>query len=57
MSTGVETKSSKDTLYDTVGIIYQNIDVNKPDKSQLLNVSHANYEVTLNSKKMKRRTF
>ncbi|CAH2103948.1 unnamed protein product [Euphydryas editha] len=53
----VETKTGKDTLHDTVGIIYQNVDLNTSDESQSINVSDAHNEVTLNLKKRRRRTF
>ncbi|KAG8182251.1 hypothetical protein JTE90_024184 [Oedothorax gibbosus] len=53
----VETKSGKDTLHDTVGIIYQNIDLHTPDESQFVNLPAANNEMHLNSNKRRRRTF
>ncbi|KAG8177890.1 hypothetical protein JTE90_001721 [Oedothorax gibbosus] len=53
----VETKSGKDTLHDTVGIIYQNIDLHTPDELQFVNLPAANNEMHLNSNKRRRRTF
>ncbi|KAL4702142.1 hypothetical protein ACJJTC_019418 [Scirpophaga incertulas] len=53
----VETKTGKDTLHDTVGIIYQNIDMNTPDEPQLINITDAHTEVSINSQKRRRRTF
>lgn len=53
----VERKSGKDTLHDTVGIIYQNFDSDIPDESEILNVSSVNGEENLNLKKRRRRTF
>lgn len=53
----VETNNGKDTLHDTVGIIYQNIDLDTPDESQLISLPAFNNETTLNSKKRRRRTF
>ncbi|KAG8177854.1 hypothetical protein JTE90_027120 [Oedothorax gibbosus] len=53
----VETKSGKDTLHDTVGIIYQNIDLHTPDESQFVNLPASNNEMHLNSNKRRQRTF
>ncbi|GFU64005.1 hypothetical protein TNCV_245821 [Trichonephila clavipes] len=53
----VETKSGKDTLHDTVGIVYQNVDLHTPNKSQLVNLFTVNIEETVISKKRRRRTF
>ncbi|XP_044730781.1 uncharacterized protein C2orf42 [Chrysoperla carnea] len=52
----VETNSGKDTLHDTVGIIYQNIDLDNPDESQLISLPAVNNETPLNSKTRRRRT-
>ncbi|GFY61318.1 uncharacterized protein TNIN_438811 [Trichonephila inaurata madagascariensis] len=52
-----KTKNDKDTLYDTVGIIYQNVDLHTPNESQLVNLFSVNNEETVISKKRRRRTF
>lgn len=49
----VETTNGKDTLHDTVGIIYQNVDLNVPDDSQSMDSSAVNNEVILDSEKEK----
>lgn len=53
----METKTGKDTLHDTVGITYQNVDLNTPDESQSINISDVHEKVSLNLKKRRRRTF
>ncbi|GFW67916.1 hypothetical protein TNCV_3872461 [Trichonephila clavipes] len=53
----VETKSGKDTLHDTVGIIYQNVEFHTPNESQFVNVLAVNNEETVISKKRRQRTF
>ncbi|GFY58236.1 hypothetical protein TNIN_74461 [Trichonephila inaurata madagascariensis] len=53
----VETKSGKDTLHDTVGINYQNVDLHTRNESQLVNLFTVNNEETVISKKRRRRTF
>lgn len=53
----VETGSGKDTLHDTVGIIYQNIDLDNTHSSQLSNVLSPNDEEASSTKKRRRRTF
>lgn len=53
----VETGSGKDTLHDTVGIIYQNIDFDNTHSSQLSNVLSPNDEEVSSTKKRRRRTF
>lgn len=50
----VETKSGKDTLHDTVGIIYQNVDSNAPDGSEVMDLPD---QESSNVRKRKRRTF
>nr|XP_046473658.1 uncharacterized protein LOC124214934 isoform X2 [Neodiprion pinetum] len=50
----VETSSGKDTLHDTVGIIYQNIDADTTDEPEMSEVSSEN---TSPNKKRRRRTF
>lgn len=52
----VETKSGKDTLHDTVGIIYQNLDSSATDDSVTMDPS-SSIDITSNSKKRRRRTF
>ncbi|GFW16545.1 hypothetical protein TNCV_2351691 [Trichonephila clavipes] len=52
----VETKSGKDTLHDTVGIIYQNVELHTPNESQFVNLLAVNSEGTVISKKRRRRT-
>ncbi|GFW57469.1 hypothetical protein TNCV_543791 [Trichonephila clavipes] len=52
----VETKSGKDTLHDTVGIIYQNVELHTPNESQFVNLLAVNEETVI-SKKRRRRTF
>ncbi|GFW34878.1 paired amphipathic helix protein Sin3b [Trichonephila clavipes] len=53
----VETKSGKDTLHDTVGIIYQNVDLHTPYELQLVNLFAVNNEETVISKKRRHKTF
>lgn len=52
----VETKSGKDTLHDTVGIIYQNEDFNTPRQSETPNLSASASEEPETSRKRRRRT-
>lgn len=53
----VETRNGKDTLHDTVGIIYQNVDPDAIEETQLSNVSAADDSaVDSNLKKRKRRS-
>lgn len=51
-----ETKSGKDTLHDTVGIIYQNVDSSTTDDSEITDPSSSN-DIILDSRKRRRRTF
>lgn len=53
----VETKSGKDTLHDTVGIIYQNIDPNILVEPEIENLPSVSGQETSDSRKRKRRTF
>ncbi|GFV74274.1 retrovirus-related Pol polyprotein from transposon 297 [Trichonephila clavipes] len=53
----VETKSGKDTLHDTVGIIYQNVELHTPNESQFVNLLAVNNEETVISRKRRQRTF
>ncbi|GFU98408.1 hypothetical protein TNCV_3652391 [Trichonephila clavipes] len=53
----VETNSGKDTFHDTVGIIYQNVELHTPNESQFVNLLAVNNEETVISKKRRRRTF
>ncbi|GFU10138.1 uncharacterized protein TNCV_3449271 [Trichonephila clavipes] len=52
-----KTKSGKDTLHDTVGIIYQNVELHTPNESQFVNLLAVNNEETVISKKRRQRTF
>lgn len=52
----VETKSGKDTLHDTVGIIYQNLDSGTTSDSETLDSSSSN-DITWDSTRRRRRTF
>ncbi|GFW97903.1 uncharacterized protein TNCV_1426661 [Trichonephila clavipes] len=52
----VETKSGKDTLHDTVGIIYKNVELHTPNESHFVNLLAVNNEETVISKR-RRRTF
>ncbi|GFQ68872.1 uncharacterized protein TNCT_426191 [Trichonephila clavata] len=52
-----ETKSGKDTLHETVGITYQNVDLHFPSESQFVNLSAVNNELIIISKKRRRRIF
>ncbi|CAH0721911.1 unnamed protein product, partial [Brenthis ino] len=53
----VETGSGKDTLHDTVGIIYQNLDQDNQDLTQSSNVISPNDEEASDLKRRRRRTF
>ncbi|CAH1110603.1 unnamed protein product [Psylliodes chrysocephalus] len=53
----VETSSGKDTMHDTVGIIYQNIDPNTQDESDVQSLPSVSNQKTFNLRKRKRRTF
>lgn len=54
----VETTNGKDTLHDTVGIIYQNIELNTTEESQMSEApTSSNENNSPNKKKRRRRTF
>lgn len=53
----VETKTGKDTLHDTVGIIYQNIDPNTQNESEVQDLPSVSSQGTSNLQKRRRRTF
>lgn len=53
----VETTSGKDTLHDTVGIIYQNIQLNTTEESEMSEAPTPSNENNSPNKKKRRRTF